>query len=164
MNAGSWRRSSDSAAQPATEAASRSAAAALRPSLGARHSRRVLRVLLIGGFGFLGTIARYAVQGVVQRVSGSTFPYGTLAVNVLGSFVVGLIATLALERAAMSPLWRSAILIGFCGGFTTFSALAYETFELARTGDPLRAGLNLVASAALGLAAVWIGYATAVKL
>lgn len=124
----------------------------------------MLRVLLIGGFGFLGTIARYAVQGVVQRVSGSTFPYGTLAVNVLGSFVVGLIATLALERAAMSPLWRSAILIGFCGGFTTFSALAYETFELARTGDPLRAGLNLVASAALGLAAVWIGYATAVKL
>jgi CrcB protein len=124
----------------------------------------VLRVLLIGGFGFLGTIARYAVQGAVQRVSGSTFPYGTLAVNVLGSFVVAFVATLALERAAVSPLWRSAVLIGFCGGFTTFSALAYETFELARTGDPWRAGLNLAASAVLGLAAVWIGYAAAVKL
>ncbi|MGE5176248.1 MAG: fluoride efflux transporter CrcB [Hyphomicrobiales bacterium] len=124
----------------------------------------MLRVFLIGGFGFLGTIARYAVQGAVQRASGSTFPYGTLTVNVLGSFVVAFVATLALERAAVSPIWRSAILIGFCGGFTTFSALAYETFELARTGDPVRAGLNLVGSAVLGLAAVWIGYAAAVKL
>lgn len=100
----------------------------------------------------------------MQRASGSTFPYGTLAVNVLGAFVVGFVATLALERAAVGPLWRSAILIGFCGGFTTFSALAYETFELARTGDPMRAGLNLFVSAALGLSAVWIGYAAAMKL
>ncbi len=124
----------------------------------------MLRALIIGGFGFVGTLARYYLQGFVQRVSGGTFPYGTLAVNVLGSFIVGFAATLLLERVASSPLWRSAILIGFCGGFTTFSALSYETFELARTGDPWRGVANMAAHAVLGLAAVWAGYAAAVKV
>ena len=122
------------------------------------------RILLIGSFGLVGTLARYWMQGAVQRLTGSTFPYGTLTVNVVGSLVVGFVATLTLERAALNPVWRSAILIGFCGGFTTFSALAYESFELARTGDPLRALLNLAAHAALGLAAVWVGYVAALKL
>ena len=123
------------------------------------------RWLVIGGFGFIGTIVRYAVQGGVQRVTGGTLPYGTLVVNVVGSFVVGFAATIFLERtAAVSPMWRSAVLIGFCGGFTTFSALSYETFELIRTGDPVRGLLNLVVHAVLGLAAVWAGYALALKL
>ena len=124
----------------------------------------MLQALLIGVLGFVGTLARYGLQGLVQRASGGTFPYGTLTVNVLGCFAVGFLATWTLERAGASPLWRSALLIGFCGGFTTFSALAYESFELARTGDPLRALLNLAAHAALGLAAVWAGYAAALKL
>ncbi|HEY7727068.1 MAG TPA: fluoride efflux transporter CrcB [Candidatus Eisenbacteria bacterium] len=124
----------------------------------------MLRTLLIGGFGFLGTIARYLLQGAVQRITGGTFPYGTLAVNAIGSLLVGFIATLTLERAAASPLWRSAWLIGFCGGFTTFSAYAYETFELIRTGDPLRGAANLAVQLVVGLAAVWIGYAAAMKL
>src|SRR5689334_24396866 len=128
------------------------------------HPPRMARWLLIGGFGFIGTIVRYAVQGGVQRLLGSGFPYGTLAVNVAGSFVVGFVATLTLERAVVSPLWRSAILIGFCGGFTTFSALSYETFELVRTGDPWRGVLNLAAHLVLGLAAVWAGYAAAMKI
>lgn len=100
----------------------------------------------------------------MQRVTGSTLPYGTLVVNVAGSFLVGFAATLFLERSAVSPLWRSAVLIGFCGGFTTFSALSYETFELVRTGDPMRGLLNLAVHAVLGLAAVWAGYALAVRL
>jgi CrcB protein len=112
----------------------------------------------------MGTIARYWLQGAVQRISGTTFPYGTLAVNVLGSFLVGLMATLMLERFAASPLWRSALLIGFCGGFTTFSALAYESLELARTGDPARGALNLAAHVVLGMAAVWAGYAAATRI
>jgi CrcB protein len=124
----------------------------------------MLRTLLIGGFGFLGTIVRYWTQGVVQRLAGGTFPYGTLAVNVVGSFLVGFIATLTLERSAASPLWRSALLVGFCGGFTTFSAFAYETFELLRTGDPLRGLANIAAQLLICLAAVWIGYAAAMKL
>ena len=124
----------------------------------------MLRAFLIGGFGLIGTLCRYYLQGFVQRLTHGTFPYGTLVVNVLGCLVVGFVATLTLERVAMNPAWRSAILIGFCGGFTTFSALAYETFELARTGDPLRGALNLGAHVVLGLAAVWAGYAAAVKL
>ena len=124
----------------------------------------MLRWLVIGAFGFIGTIVRYGVQGGVQRLLGSGFPYGTLAVNVAGSFIVGFVATLTLERAIVSPLWRTAILVGFCGGFTTFSALSYETFELVRTGDPARGALNLAVHAVLGLAAVWAGYGLAVKL
>jgi len=119
---------------------------------------------VIGVFGFIGTILRYAVQGGAQRLLGSAFPYGTLTVNVLGSFIVAFVATLTLERAVMNPTLRSAILIGFCGGFTTFSALAYESFEMARTGDPTRGALNLAAHVLLGLAAVWAGYGLAVKL
>lgn len=123
----------------------------------------MVRALLIGGFGFIGTLARYYLQGFTQRLSGGTFPYGTLAVNVLGCLIVGFAATLTLERVAINPAWRSAILIGFCGGFTTFSALAYETFELVRTGDPWRGMLNLAAHMVLGMAAVWAGYALAMK-
>jgi len=123
-----------------------------------------MRVLLIGCFGFAGTLARYGLQGLVQRLTGSTFPYGTLTVNVAGSFLVAFVATLAFERAALSPTWRAAIMVGFCGGFTTYSAFAYETFELIRTGDPLRGVANIAAQLVLGLAAVWLGYAAAMKL
>lgn len=124
----------------------------------------MLRVLLIGAFGFLGTVARYLTQGAVQRLTPGTFPYGTLAVNAIGSFIVGFVAALTLERAAASPLWRTAIMVGFCGGFTTYSAFAYETFELVRTGDPARGLANIAAQLVLGLAAVWLGYAAAMKL
>jgi len=119
---------------------------------------------MVGLFGFAGTLARYGLQGAVQRLSGSTFPYGTLSVNVLGSFVVGFVATLALERAAMSPTWRTAIMVGFCGGFTTYSAFAWETFELMRTGDPIRGIANIAAQLVLGIAAVWLGWAAALKV
>jgi CrcB protein len=123
-----------------------------------------MRALLIGCFGFAGTLIRYWMQGAVQRLSAGTFPYGTLSVNVAGSFLVGLVATLTLERATLSPTWRTAILVGFCGGFTTYSAFAYETFELLRTGDPWRGIANIAAQLALGIAAVWLGYAVAVKI
>jgi len=123
-----------------------------------------MRALLVGSFGFVGTLARYGLQGLVQRLSGSTFPYGTLSVNVIGSFIVGFVATLALERAAVNPTWRAAILVGFCGGFTTYSAFAYETFELLRTGDPWRGLANVAAQLVVGLAAVWLGWAAAMKV
>ena len=129
-----------------------------------RYGLPILRALMVGLFGFAGTLARYGLQGAVQRFTGSTFPYGTLSVNVLGSFVVGFVATLALERAAMSPTWRTAIMVGFCGGFTTYSAFAWETFELMRTGDPIRGLANVAAQLVLGFAAVWLGWAAALKV
>lgn len=122
-----------------------------------------MRLILIGCFGFAGTLARYGLQSGVQRLSGSTFPYGTLAVNVIGSFVVGFVAALTLERVMVSQNLRAAILIGFCGGFTTYSAFAWETLLLARDGSPVAAIANIAAQVALGLAAVWLGYSAAMK-
>ena len=124
----------------------------------------VMRIILIVGFGAAGTLARYALQGWAQRLSASTFPYGTLAVNVLGSFLAGLVAALAIERAMVSPMWRAAILVGFCGGFTTYSAFAYETFDLLKAGDPMRGAANVAAQLALGIGAVWLGWWVATKV
>src|SRR6185295_9138906 len=88
-----------------------------RPGVGWQRPA-MSRWLVIGGFGFIGTILRYAMQGGAQRVLGSAFPYGTLAVNVIGSFIVAFVATLTLERVAVNPTLRLGILVGFCGGFT----------------------------------------------
>lgn len=112
-------------------------------------------------FGLAGTLARYGLQGGVQRLSGSTFPYGTLAVNVIGSFVVGFVATLTLERVVMTQDLRAAILIGFCGGFTTYSAFAWETLLLARDGSPFGAAMNIALQLVLGIGAAWLGASAA---
>ena len=122
-----------------------------------------MRLFLIGCFGFAGTLARYGLQSVTQRQFGSTFPYGTLAVNVIGSFLVGFVAAVTLERVMVSANLRAAILIGFCGGFTTYSAFAWETLVLARDGNPIGAIANIAAQVVLGLAAVWAGYTVAMK-
>lgn len=100
---------------------------------------------------------------MAQRHFGSTFPYGTLAVNVIGSFLVGFVAAVTLERVMVSANLRAAILIGFCGGFTTFSAFTWETLLLARDGNPIGAIANIAAQVVLGLAAVWAGYTVAIK-
>ena len=154
--------SSDSAEQPASKR--RTKGIHLRVVGEGWQRPAMSRWLVIGGFGFIGTILRYAMQGGAQRVLGSAFPYGTLAVNVIGSFIVAFVATLTLERVAVNPTLRLGILVGFCGGFTTFSALSYETFAMVRTGDPARGALNLALHVLLGLAAVWAGYGLAVKI
>ena len=100
----------------------------------------------------------------MERLGNSTFPYGTLAVNVLGSFVAGFVAALAIERGGMNPTARVAIMVGFCGGFTTFSAFAVDTFAYFRAGDPTRALVNVAAQLVLGLASVWLGWAAAMKV
>ena len=98
----------------------------------------------------------------MQRATGGTFPYGTLAVNVIGSFLVGFLATLLLERAASSPLWRSALLIGFCGGFTTFSSFSLESLNLARGGQWPQAAGYVFGSLVFCLLGVWLGHMAAV--
>jgi CrcB protein len=110
-----------------------------------------LRIFWIALFGAVGTLARYSLQGLVQTRMGSTFPYGTLLINLSGCFFLGLIGQFTLNRMVVSPEMRMAIAIGFFGGFTTFSSFGWETAKMLEAGDWLRATTYVTASVALGL-------------
>lgn len=109
----------------------------------------------------LGAPARYFLQGKVQELSGPGFPWGTLAVNLSGCLAIGFLATLAFERELLSREARAFLMVGFLGSYTTFSTFGWETFELARELDLLRAAANVIASVLFGLAGVWVGSALA---
>src|SRR5206468_139761 len=89
------------------------------------HWREATRTLLVAFGGMLGSIARYWLAGVIQRLDGVEFPFGTLGVNVLGSFIVGVVMALSLERGTLPPNARIFLAIGLCGGFTTMSTFSY---------------------------------------
>ena len=113
-----------------------------------------MRFLLIGLGGAAGSVLRYWLTGLVQSGAGGTaFPLGTLAVNVVGCFAVGLLAELAGSRAFFDPGMRGLLIVGLIGGFTTFSTFAYETLR----ATPLVAVANVLLSVCLGLSAVWAG-------
>ena len=121
----------------------------------------IVRLLLIGAGGFLGAVGRYLLGGAVQRLGGATaFPWGTLAVNVLGCLAIGALYGIAEARDVGSGA-RLFLATGVLGGFTTFSTFGLETVALARDGAPLRAASNAVATLALCLLAVWLGHALA---
>lgn len=116
--------------------------------------------LFVGIGGFIGAVLRYAVSGWVQHWTGSVrFPYGTLAVNVLGSLVIGLLLELVEGRGVFGPEARAFSVIGLVGAFTTFSTFGSETLNLLRSGESIAAGVNLALQVVLGLAAVWSGRA-----
>ncbi len=120
----------------------------------------MLRVLIIGGGGFLGAISRYVLSGLVFRIIDDTrFPYGTLAVNLIGSFIIGFLNGLIEMHNILSPETRAFLLIGFIGSFTTFSTFSFETLTLARGSQFWSAGLNVVFHIVFGLIFVWLGYA-----
>ena len=119
------------------------------------------RALLVGIGGFIGSIARYWLAGLVQRWNGTDFPVGTLAVNILGSFVLGLVVALSLDRDLINPNARLFLGVGFCGGFTTMSTFSYETIALLREGSFVAGLGNIAASLVSCLTAVWLGDATA---
>jgi fluoride exporter len=110
-----------------------------------------LRILLIALFGAVGTLARYALQGLVQVRASGTFPYGTLLVNLSGCFLLGLIAQFTMNRMVISPDWRMAIAVGFFGGYTTFSSFGWETAKMMEDGEWLRASAYVGASVVAGL-------------
>lgn len=117
-------------------------------------------MLLVGAGGFLGSVARYLLGGWAHRLFPlTTFPVGTLVVNVTGCFVIGALSALLEGRQLFSPAARLFLIVGILGGFTTFSTFSYETLGLAREGDTARAALNVIAQVALCLLAVWAGYA-----
>jgi CrcB protein len=113
----------------------------------------------VGIAGFFGTLARYGVSGIVSRVD-ETFPWGTFAVNVSGSFLLGLLVGMFAHRVAVHPDLRVALTVGFLGAYTTFSTFALETFEFGETHSPGLAVLNVGVSLIAGLGAVWLGATT----
>jgi CrcB protein len=116
------------------------------------------KVLLIGLAGLVGTVGRYALSGIIARRFGETFPTGTLVVNVVGCFLAGVLFYFLQERDLVSPTTRTVVMIGFLGGFTTFSSFGVQTFTLLRDGEFWFATLNIVGSNVLGLLMVWAGY------
>jgi CrcB protein len=108
----------------------------------------------------LGGMSRYAVSRAVALRYGETFPWGTLVVNITGSFIIGMLAALTGpdSRLVVSPNTRSFLMIGICGGYTTFSSFSLQTLELIRNRDFSEAGGNILLSVAACIAAVTIGY------
>ena len=111
--------------------------------------------------GAIGSAARFWVSGLVAQRFGQTFPYGTLVVNITGSFVVGLLAAMSVPegRWFITPSARVFLMIGLCGGYTTFSSFSLQTLTLVQEGEWLRAATNSVASVVCCLVSVWLGYA-----
>ena len=113
--------------------------------------------LLVSIGGMIGSLARYELSGVVQRLTDSPFPIGTLVVNITGSFILGFVMALSLERGAISAETRILLGAGFCGGFTTMSTFAYETMALGRQGDWTFAIGNVILTLVTCLGAAWAG-------
>lgn len=123
----------------------------------------MISYLVVALGGALGSVARYCISGLAAERFGQTFPYGTLIVNITGSLLVGLFAALTTPegRWLVSPTVRQFFIIGLCGGYTTFSSFSLQTLTLAQEGEWFRAGMNSIASFALCLFAVWLGYVSA---
>src|SRR4026208_2503478 len=119
------------------------------------------KLLLIGLAGFIGTLSRYWMSGVIAKRYGETFPMGTLVVNLVGCFLVGLLFYLLQERFLVNQTVRTVILIGFLGGFTTFSSFGLQTFTLLQDGEFGLAVLNILGANLIGLVLVWAGYTLA---
>jgi fluoride exporter len=110
-----------------------------------------LRILLIALFGAIGTLARYGLQGLVQFRTGSTFPYGTLIINLTGCFLLALTYQLTVNRMMISPELRIAIGVGFFGGYTTFSSFGWETAKMLEDGQWLPATAYVTVSVVIGI-------------
>lgn len=118
------------------------------------------KYLMVGIGGFLGSVARYWVGVAIGNRMGTRFPYGTFAINITGSFLLGLIMTVLVEKTNWDPNLRFLVPIGFIGAYTTFSTFEWETFRSAQDGQILVALLNVVLSVVIGFLAVWGGVIT----
>lgn len=126
----------------------------------------MLEYLSIALGGALGSVARFWFSGFVAERAGMAFPLGTLCVNITGSLLIGFIAAFGDPdgRFLVSPGWRQFLMIGICGGYTTFSSFSLQTLNLARDGEWLAAGANVVFSVMACLVAVWLGHLLALTL
>lgn len=112
-------------------------------------------LLIIGAGGFLGTIARYLVQQGVAKILPVVFPYGTLTVNTVGCFLIGIFYAFIDRDSILSPEWRFFLTTGFCGGFTTFSAFSYESYNLIREQQYIFLALYIGISVVIGIFATF---------
>lgn len=121
----------------------------------------MLKLIAVAIGGSIGSTARYIVSVWASERFGADFPYGTLIVNVVGCFIIGIVMTLATERFIVSPYWRLLITVGFVGGLTTFSSFSYETFHVLEDSGMLMALYNIGLNLLLGFVATWIGIGAA---
>jgi CrcB protein len=126
----------------------------------------LLAYILIAVGSALGGMGRYLVSGVVTAATGGTFPYGTMLVNITGCLAIGFFATLTGPdgRLLVGTPARQFVLVGICGGYTTFSSFSLETLYLMHAGEWIPAAVNAMGSVALCLISVWLGYAAAAAL
>src|SRR5688572_10190851 len=115
-------------------------------------------IIVIGLAGLAGTLARYWLSSVIDSRTGASFPFGTLAVNLIGCFVIGFLFYAFADEFVIHPAIRSAVFVGLLGGFTTFSSFGIQTFTLLENGQVLWAALNILLSNIGGLMLVWLGY------
>jgi len=118
----------------------------------------MLNIVIIGCGGFFGAISRYFVSELVYTFIGTGLPYGTLAVNLVGSFLLGIVAQLGLSGDLLPDSVNSFVGIGFLGAFTTFSTFSVQTLELLESGSPLKALLNISLNIILCLIGAWSGF------
>lgn len=129
---------------------------------------KVTAYLWVGLGSALGGIGRFWLSGLIAQRIGETFPWGTLVVNVSGSLVIGFLAALIGPDSRLAPKFNPFILqflmVGICGGYTTFSSFSLQTLKLVQAGEWLHAGANVLLSVLLCLAAVWLGFVAAQAL
>jgi len=117
-----------------------------------------MKYLIVAIGAGLGGSLRYWLSNVISKIAPFFFPYGTLAVNILGSIILGILIFGFDEKGVLSPSLKLLIGVGFCGGLTTFSTFSFETFNLLKNTEFLLAGLNIFVNMALTLAGIYIGY------
>ena len=117
----------------------------------------MINIISIAIGGAFGSLCSYGISNGIYILLGKGFPYGTLAVNILGSIIMGSVYVLMVERAVISEELRAGITIGLLGAFTTFSTFSIETLNLIESGEIVKAGLNVFLSVVLCISACWIG-------
>lgn len=121
------------------------------------------RYIMVMLGGATGSLTRYVVGTAIMTRLGARFPVGTLIINVSGSFLIGFLMTLLTERLQPHPNWRFLLVVGFLGGYTTFSSFEWETLSLVKDGGRWLGMFNIVGSVLLGYTAVWLGSIIAAK-
>ena len=122
----------------------------LNPFMALLYIPFMVKIVALAIGSLAGGFARYYLAGAVYRILGTTFPYGTLAVNLTGCFLIGLFSVLAEEKFLIGPNGRLLLMVGFCGAFTTFSTFIFETSNLMRDGETLQTLLNITLSVIAG--------------